>query len=139
MNFMSEYDVRYGFFVKESGVSQDPLSISFAVLQQFNVHPEMYHVGFTKLFFRTGQVSPVLFSFFFLFKSFCYKLWSHCFLFWLLSYCFGVKVYSFVHAVLRWEFIIIRFTVSILWVVFWKCKRDQIPDVQVLVANCRLG
>ena len=56
---MSEYDVRYEFFLEEAGVARDPLSISIAVLQHFDVHPEMYHVGYTKLLFRTGQVSPV--------------------------------------------------------------------------------
>lgn len=59
---MSEYDVRYGFLLKETSVSRDSLSISIAVLQQFNIHPEMYRVGYIKLFFRTGQVSPVLFA-----------------------------------------------------------------------------
>ncbi|XP_022139435.1 myosin-2 [Momordica charantia] len=51
-----EFAGRYGFFLKEAGVSQDPLSISIAVLRQFNIYPEMYHVGYTKLFFRTGQI-----------------------------------------------------------------------------------
>lgn len=51
-----EFAGRYGFLLKETGASRDPLSISIAVLQQFNVHPEMYHVGYTKLFFRTGQI-----------------------------------------------------------------------------------
>lgn len=52
---------RYGFLLLENVASQDPLSISIATLQQFNVPPEMYQVGYTKLFFRTGQVKKLLF------------------------------------------------------------------------------
>ncbi|KAI3869343.1 hypothetical protein MKX03_014521 [Papaver bracteatum] len=48
---------RYGFLLVENVASQDPLSISVSILQQFNVHPEMYQVGYTKLFFRTGQIA----------------------------------------------------------------------------------
>ncbi|KAG6591992.1 Myosin-2, partial [Cucurbita argyrosperma subsp. sororia] len=51
-----EFAERFGFFLKKAGVSRDPLSISMAVLQRFNVHPHMYHVGYTKLFFRAGQI-----------------------------------------------------------------------------------
>ncbi|XP_038685898.1 myosin-2 [Tripterygium wilfordii] len=47
---------RYGFLLLETNVPQDPLSVSVAILQQFNVLPEMYHVGYTKLFLRTGQI-----------------------------------------------------------------------------------
>lgn len=47
---------RYGFLIYEAYTSQDPLSVSVAVLQQFNIPPEMYQVGFTKLYLRTGQV-----------------------------------------------------------------------------------
>lgn len=47
---------RYGFLLLESVASQDPLSVSVAILKQFNILPEMYQVGYTKLFFRTGQV-----------------------------------------------------------------------------------
>lgn len=47
---------RYGFLLLRSIASQDPLSVSIAVLQQLNIPPEMYQVGYTKLFFRTGQV-----------------------------------------------------------------------------------
>ncbi|KAH0850359.1 hypothetical protein HID58_095601 [Brassica napus] len=36
--------------------SKDPLSVSVAILHQFNILPEMYQVGYTKLFFRTGQI-----------------------------------------------------------------------------------
>ncbi|PKI69574.1 hypothetical protein CRG98_010022 [Punica granatum] len=47
---------RYGFLLLESAASQDPLSVSVAILHQFNILPEMYQVGYTKLFFRTGQI-----------------------------------------------------------------------------------
>ncbi|KAL5993399.1 Myosin-1 [Asimina triloba] len=46
---------RYGFLLLEHIASQDPLSVSVAILHQFNILPEMYQVGYTKLFFRTGQ------------------------------------------------------------------------------------
>ncbi|KAK1257073.1 hypothetical protein QJS04_geneDACA019208 [Acorus gramineus] len=46
---------RYGFLLLESVASQDPLSVSVAILHQFNILPEMYQVGYTKLFFRAGQ------------------------------------------------------------------------------------
>ncbi|KAK8698691.1 hypothetical protein V6N13_114800 [Hibiscus sabdariffa] len=47
---------RYGFLLAENAASQDPLSVSVAILHQFNILPEMYQVGYTKLFFRTGQI-----------------------------------------------------------------------------------
>ncbi|XP_068639231.1 myosin-1-like isoform X1 [Aristolochia californica] len=47
---------RYGFLLLEHVASQDPLSVSVAILHQFNILPEMYQVGYTKLFFRTGQI-----------------------------------------------------------------------------------
>lgn len=47
---------RYGFLLLESVASQDPLSVSVAILHQFNILPEMYQVGYTKLFFRAGQI-----------------------------------------------------------------------------------
>ncbi|XP_042504196.1 myosin-2-like isoform X2 [Macadamia integrifolia] len=50
---------RYGVLLSENDISQDPLSISVAILQQFNVPPEMYQVGYTKLFFRTGQIGAL--------------------------------------------------------------------------------
>ncbi|CAN6199442.1 unnamed protein product [Urochloa humidicola] len=50
---------RYGFLLLRSIASQDPLSVSIAVLQQLNILPEMYQVGYTKLFFRTGQVAAL--------------------------------------------------------------------------------
>ena len=48
--------IRYGFLLLENVAYQDPLSVSVAILHQFNILPEMYQVGYTKLFFRTGQV-----------------------------------------------------------------------------------
>eukprot|EP00268_Persea_americana_P032470 TRINITY_DN3195_c0_g1_i1.p1 TRINITY_DN3195_c0_g1~~TRINITY_DN3195_c0_g1_i1.p1 ORF type:complete len:974 (-),score=224.12 TRINITY_DN3195_c0_g1_i1:1265-4186(-) len=47
---------RYGFLLLENAASKDPLSVSVAILHQFNILPEMYQVGYTKLFFRTGQI-----------------------------------------------------------------------------------
>lgn len=47
---------RYGFLLLENAAPQDPLSVSVAILHQFNILPEMYQVGYTKLFFRTGQI-----------------------------------------------------------------------------------
>ncbi|XP_058097834.1 myosin-1-like [Magnolia sinica] len=46
---------RYGFLLVNAA-SQDPLSVSVAILHQFNILPDMYQVGYTKLFFRTGQI-----------------------------------------------------------------------------------
>jgi myosin-5 len=40
----------------ENIADRDPLSVSVAILHQFNILPEMYQVGYTKLFFRTGQI-----------------------------------------------------------------------------------
>ncbi|KAL8167339.1 hypothetical protein V2J09_008838 [Rumex salicifolius] len=52
-----EFAIRYGFLLLDKNVTQDPLSISVAVLQQFNILPDMYQVGYTKLYFRTGQIA----------------------------------------------------------------------------------
>ncbi|XP_062187269.1 myosin-1-like isoform X2 [Phragmites australis] len=54
-----QFSERYGFLLLRSISSQDPLSVSIAVLQQLNIPPEMYQVGYTKLFFRTGQVASL--------------------------------------------------------------------------------
>ncbi|XP_074380743.1 myosin-2-like [Apium graveolens] len=54
-----EFSERYGFLLSEFGVSQDPLSISASILQQFGVQPEMYQVGYTKLYFRIGQIGAL--------------------------------------------------------------------------------
>ncbi|KAK3199233.1 hypothetical protein Dsin_022648 [Dipteronia sinensis] len=54
-----EFAGRYGFLFSENHVPRDPLSISVAVLQQFNVLPEMYQVGYTKLYLRSGQAGAL--------------------------------------------------------------------------------
>ncbi|KAK3127393.1 hypothetical protein QOZ80_7AG0572710 [Eleusine coracana subsp. coracana] len=46
-----QFAERYGFLLLRPLASQDPLSVSIAVLQQLNIPPEMYQVGYTKLFF----------------------------------------------------------------------------------------
>ncbi|XP_022743577.1 myosin-1-like isoform X1 [Durio zibethinus] len=51
-----KFSRRYGFLLPENVALQDPLSVSVAILHQFNILPEMYQVGYTKLFFRTGQI-----------------------------------------------------------------------------------
>lgn len=51
-----EFARRYGCLLSENNGNQDPLSTSVAVLQQFNILPEMYQVGYTKLYFRVGQI-----------------------------------------------------------------------------------
>jgi hypothetical protein len=40
----------------ETNVSWDPLSMSVAILKKFNFLPEMYEVGYTKVYLRMGQV-----------------------------------------------------------------------------------
>ncbi|XP_017701265.2 myosin-1-like isoform X1 [Phoenix dactylifera] len=54
-----QFAERYGFLLLENLASQDPLSVSVGLLQQFNVPPELYQVGYTKIFFRTGQVAAL--------------------------------------------------------------------------------
>ncbi|XP_010922002.1 myosin-1 [Elaeis guineensis] len=54
-----QFAERYGFLLLEDVQFQDPLSVSVAILQQFNILPEMYQVGYTKLFFRTGQIAAL--------------------------------------------------------------------------------
>ncbi|KAI4342485.1 hypothetical protein MLD38_027112 [Melastoma candidum] len=51
-----EFAASYGFMLLDS-VTKDALSISVAVLHQFNIPPEMYQVGYTKLYLRMGQVA----------------------------------------------------------------------------------
>ncbi|XP_061367190.1 myosin-2-like isoform X2 [Gastrolobium bilobum] len=50
---------RYGFLLSEANVPQDPLSISVAVMQKFNIPSEMYQVGYTKLYLRVGQIGAL--------------------------------------------------------------------------------
>ncbi|PIN19625.1 Myosin ATPase [Handroanthus impetiginosus] len=54
-----EFTRRYGFLLPEKSACQDPLSTSVAILQQFDILPEMYQVGYTKLYFRAGQISSL--------------------------------------------------------------------------------
>ncbi|XP_052204413.1 myosin-1 [Diospyros lotus] len=51
-----KFSRRYGFLLLDNVASLDPLGVSVAILHQFNILPEMYQVGYTKLFFRTGQI-----------------------------------------------------------------------------------
>ncbi|KAF1898822.1 hypothetical protein Lal_00018942 [Lupinus albus] len=54
-----EFSRRYGFLLSEDYVSQDPLSISVSVLQQFHIPLEMYQVGYTKLYLRAQQIGAL--------------------------------------------------------------------------------
>ncbi|XP_021758722.1 myosin-2-like [Chenopodium quinoa] len=54
-----DFSQRFGFLISDKSVSQDPLSKSVAILQQFNILPELYQVGYTKLYFRTGQIGAL--------------------------------------------------------------------------------
>nr|GMC51843.1 myosin-2-like isoform X1 [Ipomoea batatas] len=54
-----DFTGRYGFLLSENNVSRDPLSASVAILQKFNIHPEMYQVGYTKLYLRAGQLAAL--------------------------------------------------------------------------------
>ncbi|XP_057766552.1 myosin-2-like [Salvia miltiorrhiza] len=54
-----EFTRRYGILLPDNNVCQDPLNTSIAVLQQFDIQPEMYQVGYTKLFFRAGQIGAL--------------------------------------------------------------------------------
>eukprot|EP01018_Ginkgo_biloba_P021923 Gb_03454 [translate_table: standard] len=51
-----QFAKRYGFLLLQNTAAQDALSVCVTILHQFNILPEMYQVGFTKLFFRTGQI-----------------------------------------------------------------------------------
>ncbi|GER54508.1 myosin-like protein [Striga asiatica] len=54
-----EFSERYGVLLPDKIAFQDPLSMSIAILQQFGIRPEVYQVGYTKLYFRAGQISPL--------------------------------------------------------------------------------
>ncbi|KAK4439890.1 Myosin-2 [Sesamum alatum] len=54
-----EFTRRYGFLLPENNACQDPLSMSVAILQQFGILPEMYQVGYKKLYFRAGQIGSL--------------------------------------------------------------------------------
>ena len=47
---------RYGFLLVQSIANQDKLSACIAILHRFNIAPEMYQVGITKLFLRAVQI-----------------------------------------------------------------------------------
>ncbi|KAG9153857.1 hypothetical protein Leryth_005955 [Lithospermum erythrorhizon] len=51
-----EFTRRYGFLLPEDFSCQDPLSTSVAILQKFDILPEMYQVGYKKLYFRAYQI-----------------------------------------------------------------------------------
>ncbi|CAK8561329.1 unnamed protein product [Lathyrus sativus] len=54
-----EFSRRYKFLLSETDIPQDPLSVSVAVLQKFNIPSEMYQVGHTKLYLRAGQIGAL--------------------------------------------------------------------------------
>ncbi|GFP78572.1 myosin-2 [Phtheirospermum japonicum] len=54
-----EFARRYGLLLPKKTACQDPLSISIAILLQFGILPERYQVGFTKLYFRAGQIGEL--------------------------------------------------------------------------------
>ncbi|XP_042060581.1 myosin-2-like isoform X2 [Salvia splendens] len=51
-----EFTQRYVSLLGETKDCQDPLSLSIAILQKFGIVPEMYQVGYTKLYFRKSQI-----------------------------------------------------------------------------------
>ncbi|CAN4117724.1 unnamed protein product [Withania somnifera] len=52
-----EFCKRYGVLLPEGHDCKDPLSMSVSILRQFDILPEMYQVGYTKLYFRAGQIA----------------------------------------------------------------------------------
>ncbi|KAK9152513.1 hypothetical protein Syun_010822 [Stephania yunnanensis] len=54
-----EFVRRYNLLLLKKIVPQDALVTSIAILQHFNIHPDMYQVGYTKLFFRIGQLAAL--------------------------------------------------------------------------------
>ncbi|KAK6785502.1 hypothetical protein RDI58_018957 [Solanum bulbocastanum] len=54
-----EFTSRYGFLLPKDNASQDPFSMSVALLHQFGILPELYQVGYTKLYFRSGQIASL--------------------------------------------------------------------------------
>ncbi|KAM3343332.1 myosin-2-like isoform X1 [Capsicum galapagoense] len=51
-----EFSKRYGVLLPEDDGRKDPLSISVSILRKFDILPEMYQVGYTKLYFWAGQI-----------------------------------------------------------------------------------
>ncbi|KAM6553591.1 hypothetical protein CsatB_014353 [Cannabis sativa] len=56
---LHEFAGRYGVLLPKTFAARDPLSISIAVLQQFGIPAEMYQIGYTKVFLRTGQIEKL--------------------------------------------------------------------------------
>ncbi|KAK4420685.1 Myosin-2 [Sesamum alatum] len=54
-----EFTRKYRCLLPENMACQDPLSMSMAILQQFDVLPEMYQVGYTKIYFRAGLIGAL--------------------------------------------------------------------------------
>ncbi|KAK4484366.1 hypothetical protein RD792_006943 [Penstemon davidsonii] len=54
-----EFTRRYGFLLQENNTCEDPLSTSVAILQQFDILPDRYQVGYRKLYFRAGQIGAL--------------------------------------------------------------------------------
>ncbi|XP_059283705.1 myosin-2 [Lycium ferocissimum] len=54
-----EFTSRYGFLLPKDNACLDPLSMSVGILQQFGILPELYQVGYTKLYFRAGQIAAL--------------------------------------------------------------------------------
>ncbi|EPS65807.1 hypothetical protein M569_08970, partial [Genlisea aurea] len=54
-----EFIRRYELLAPENVAERDPLGLSIAILQHVGVQPEMYQVGYTKLYFRAGQIDIV--------------------------------------------------------------------------------
>ncbi|KAL8239242.1 hypothetical protein R6Q59_015809 [Mikania micrantha] len=52
-----EFANRFCCLLSDQTRCQDSLSTSVAILQQYHVLPEMYQLGFTKIYFRADQVS----------------------------------------------------------------------------------
>ncbi|KAL0311086.1 UNVERIFIED_CONTAM: Myosin-2 [Sesamum angustifolium] len=54
-----EFTRKYRCLLPENMACQDPLSMSMAILQQFDVLPEMYQVGYTKIYVRAGLIGAL--------------------------------------------------------------------------------
>ncbi|XP_078439934.1 myosin-1-like isoform X2 [Wolffia australiana] len=51
---------RYGFLLRHSSNALgSPLSVCVMILQQLNIPPDSYQLGYTKLFFRAGQIGAL--------------------------------------------------------------------------------
>ncbi|XP_076944180.1 myosin-2-like [Bidens hawaiensis] len=52
-----EFANRFGCLLPDNTRCQDSLSASITILQEYHVLPEMYQLGFTKIYFRADQIS----------------------------------------------------------------------------------